>query len=148
MTTSVSSSGSICLSLSFDMSAHHRALWLLSDGHGIMKFADGRTFEGEYINGQMIEGKMTYQDGSTYSGSWVDGMRHGRGKCVFTDDSIYEGEFREGEFCGLGKMSWSDGGWYEGEWWNGEMHGKGKEIRPDGSIRHDGEWCKGQPIRR
>ena len=116
-------------------------------GQGMMKFADGRTFEGEYINGQMIEGRMTYQDGSTYSGSWVDGMRHGRGKCVFTDDSVYEGEFREGEFSGHGKMAWSDGGWYEGEWWNGEMHGKGKEIRPDGSVRHNGEWCKGQPIR-
>ena len=90
-------------------------------GKGTMRFADGRVFVGEYINGQMIEGKMTYQDGSTYEGSWVDGMRHGRGKCVFTDESIYEGEFREGEFHGHGRMSWSDGGWYEGEWWNGEM---------------------------
>ena len=117
-------------------------------GRGVMKFADGRTFEGEYIGGQMIEGKMTYQDGSTYNGSWVDGMRHGHGKCVFTDLSIYEGEFREGEFFGHGKMSWSDGGYYEGEWWNGEMHGRGKEVRPDGSVRHDGMWSKGQPIRK
>jgi hypothetical protein len=117
-------------------------------GLGVMRFADGRIFEGEYINGQMIEGKMSYQDGSTYEGSWVDGMRHGRGKCVFTDQSVYEGDFREGEFFGFGKMGWSDGGWYEGEWWNGEMHGRGKEIRPDGSIRHEGDWAKGQPIRK
>ena len=116
-------------------------------GKGVMMFADGRKFEGEYINGQMIEGTMTYQDGSTYAGSWVDGMRHGRGRCVFTDESVYEGEFREGEFFGYGKMAWSDGGWYEGEWWNGEMHGRGKEVRPDGSLRHEGEWSKGQPIR-
>lgn len=116
-------------------------------GIGKMKFADGRTFEGEYINGQMVEGKMTYQDGSTYHGSWVDGMRHGRGRCVFTDVSIYEGEFKEGEFFGHGKMSWNDGGWYEGEWLNGDMHGRGREVRADGSLRHDGEWLKGQPIR-
>lgn len=116
-------------------------------GFGKMKFADGRTFEGEYINGQMVEGKMTYQDGSTYGGSWVDGMRHGRGRCVFTDESIYEGEFKEGEFFGYGKMSWNDGGWYEGTWLNGEMHGRGREVRADGSLRHDGEWLKGQPIR-
>ena len=116
-------------------------------GKGTMRFADGRVFVGEYINGQMIEGRMTYQDGSTYEGSWVDGMRHGRGKCVFTDESIYEGEFREGEFHGHGKMSWSDGGWYEGEWWNGEMQGHGKEVRPDGSLRHEGAWSKGQPLR-
>jgi hypothetical protein len=116
-------------------------------GIGKMKFADGRTFDGEYINGQMVEGKMTYQDGSTYAGSWVDGMRHGRGRCVFTDESIYEGEFKEGEFFGRGKMTWNDGGWYEGEWLNGDMHGRGREVRADGSLRHDGEWLKGQPIR-
>jgi len=117
-------------------------------GQGKMKFADGRTFEGEYLNGQMVEGKMTYQDGSTYTGSWVDGMRHGRGRCVFTDESIYEGEFKEGEFFGHGKMTWNDGGWYEGEWLNGDMHGLGREVRADGSLRHDGEWLKGQPIRK
>lgn len=117
-------------------------------GQGVMRFADGRIFEGEYVNGQMVEGKMTYQDGSTYSGGWVDGMRHGRGRCVFTDNSVYEGEFKEGEFFGHGKMSWSDGGWYEGEWYNGEMQGFGKEMRPDGSLRHEGQWVKGQPIRK
>ena len=117
-------------------------------GQGTMRFADGRVFVGEYVNGQMTEGKMIYQDGSTYEGGWADGMRHGRGKCVFTDESIYEGEFREGEFHGHGKMTWSDGGWYEGEWWNGEMHGQGSEMRPNGTLRHEGAWSKGQPMRR
>jgi hypothetical protein len=116
-------------------------------GTGVMRFADGRVFEGEYIRGQMIQGKMTYQDGSVYGGSWVDGMRHGRGKCIFVDGSEYEGEFREGNFHGHGQMTWNDGGWYVGEWFEGEMHGKGKEIRPDGTLRHDGEWARGQPIR-
>ena len=116
-------------------------------GTGIMKFADGRVFEGEYIRGQMIQGKMTYQDGSIYGGSWVDGMRHGRGKCIFVDGSQYEGDFREGNFHGHGKMTWNDGGWYVGNWCNGEMDGLGKEVRPDGSLRHDGKWSGGQPIR-
>ena len=116
-------------------------------GTGIMRFADGRVFEGEYIRGQMIQGQMTYQDGSIYGGSWVDGMRHGRGKCIFVDGSQYEGEFREGNFHGHGKMTWNDGGWYVGNWSNGEMDGRGKEVRPDGSLRHDGEWSAGQPVR-
>lgn len=116
-------------------------------GTGIMRFADGRVFEGEYIRGQMIQGKMTYQDGSIYGGSWVDGMRHGRGKCIFVDGSQYEGDFREGNFHGHGKMTWNDGGWYVGNWSNGEMDGLGREVRPDGSLRHDGEWSGGQPIR-
>lgn len=116
-------------------------------GEGKMQFADGRTFEGKYHQGQMVKGKMTYQDGSTYEGSWVEGMRHSYGRCVFSDHSMYEGDFKEGEFCGHGKMTWNDGGWYEGTWLNGEMHGLGREIRADGSLRHDGEWVKGQPVR-
>ena len=42
---------------------------------------------------------------------------------------------------------WSDGRVYKGEWVNGQAHGKGKEIRPDGSIRHDGQWENDKPIR-
>ncbi|KAL3942706.1 MAG: hypothetical protein SGBAC_003151 [Bacillariaceae sp.] len=117
-------------------------------GEGIMQFADGRIFEGEYIRGQMILGKMTYKDRSTYMGSWIDGMRHGKGKCVFMDGSEYEGKFREGNYHGQGKFTWNDGGWYVGEWCDGEMHGRGREIRPDGSLRHDGEWARGQPLHR
>ncbi|CAB9507603.1 Kinesin light chain [Seminavis robusta] len=116
-------------------------------GMGTMRFADGRVFEGEYIRGQMFEGTMTYADGSTYEGSWVDGMRHGRGVCVFTDGGTYKGVFKEGEFDGQGKMMWADGGWFEGQWRNGQMHGKGKEIRPDGTLRHEGEWWKNMPVR-
>jgi hypothetical protein len=116
-------------------------------GQGVMKFSDGRTFRGQYFNGQIVQGKMTYQDGSTYDGTWFEGMRHGTGRCVFADHSIYEGEFKNGEFHGRGRMSWNDGGWYEGEWINGEMHGHGREVRADGSIRHEGEWQRGQPIR-
>jgi hypothetical protein len=116
-------------------------------GTGVMRFADGRVFEGHYLRGKMITGLMTYQDGSIYGGSWVDGMRHGRGKCTFFDGAEYEGEFQAGNFHGFGQMTWNDGGWYVGEWSDGEMHGRGKEIRPDGSLRHDGEWARGQPIR-
>lgn len=116
-------------------------------GHGTMKFADGRVFVGEYANGEMTEGKMTYRDGSTYQGFWKDGMRHGRGTCVFVDGAVYEGDFIEGEFYGQGKMTWADGGWYKGEWKNGDMEGHGKEIRPDGTLRHEGPWKKGTPAR-
>ncbi|GKY98078.1 hypothetical protein MPSEU_000765700 [Mayamaea pseudoterrestris] len=116
-------------------------------GRGIMEFAYGRVFVGEYIKSQMIEGKMTYQDGSTYTGSWVNGMRHGKGRCEFMDHSVYEGEFSKNEFSGNGKMLWSDGGWYEGNWLHGEMDGYGKEVHPDGTLRHEGQWRNGMPVR-
>ena len=43
---------------------------------------------------------------------------------------------------------WADGRVYKGEWENGKAHGYGLEIRPDGSIRHDGEWKEDVPIRK
>jgi hypothetical protein len=120
----------------------------LLHGTGVSRFGDGRVFEGECIKGELVEGKMTYEDGSQYEGSWLEGARHGRGKCFFADGSEYEGEFWEGHYHGQGKMTWNDGGFYVGEWCDGEIYGKGKEIRPDGTIRHDGEWSQGQPVRR
>lgn len=116
-------------------------------GYGVMRFDNGRVFEGTYIKGQMVQGKMTYQDGSIYDGSWVDCARHGRGKCIFGDGSVYQGEFKAGHFHGHGKMTWNDGGYYIGDWFEGQMHGMGKEIRPNGSVRHDGEWKSDQPVR-
>lgn len=116
-------------------------------GYGVMQFDNGRIFEGTYIKGQMVQGKMTYQDGSIYDGSWVNCARHGRGKCIFGDGSIYEGGFKAGHFHGHGKMTWNDGGYYIGDWFEGQMHGQGREIRPDGTTRHDGEWKQDQPVR-
>lgn len=116
-------------------------------GYGIMRFADGRIYDGQFKHGQMAKGKMTYKDGSYYDGSWLDGMRHGYGRCVFPDNSVYEGNFVNGEFHGKGKMMWNDNGWYYGDWNMGIMDGFGKEVLPNGSIRHDGKWKKGRPVR-
>ena len=116
-------------------------------GTGVKKFDDGRTFEGEFMHGQMVQGRMTYEDGGVYNGGWMDDMRHGRGHCVFSDNSVYVGEFREGKFYGFVKMLWMDGGYYEGECEQGEMHGYGKEILPNGTLGHEGRWSKGLPAR-
>jgi hypothetical protein len=112
-----------------------------------LEFKDGRIFEGEHIGGHMIRGKMYYTDGSVYTGGWMKSKRHGRGVCTFADGSLYEGDFYDGDFHGLGKMTWNDGGWYEGQWRKGEVHGRGLELRSDGSLRHDGVWNKGVPVR-
>lgn len=29
----------------------------------------------------------------------------------------------------------------------GEINGYGKEVRADGSVRHEGQWSRGVPIR-
>ncbi len=119
----------------------------LKEGIGTMQFKDGRIFQGEFRQDAASEGTMSYIDGAQYEGELHHGNRHGFGIYRFSDGSYYEGESIMNLFEGKGKMTWSDGGWYQGDWSRGEIHGFGKEYRPDGSLRHDGRWIKGVPIR-
>lgn len=48
-------------------------------------------------------------------------------------------------FCA--QCRWSDGRSYRGEWKEGRANGYGVETRPNGTIRHDGEWKDDRPIR-
>jgi hypothetical protein len=118
-------------------------------GRGTTKYADGRVFEGIYKKDKMLRGKMTYIDGSNYHGEWRHGQRHGHGKYMFDarGNNWYEGEFRDDLFHGIGRMQWADGGFYFGQWMNGEMHGDGQEVLADGTLRHDGAFRQGQPVR-
>ena len=109
-----------------------------------MKFGDGRVFVGLFLNGEMVEGKMTYPSGETYEGS----RKYGKGKCIFPDKSEYVGEFKDGQIHGHGKMMLGNGGWYEGEWSEGERHGQGKEVNADGSIKHEGLWSRNNPVEK
>jgi hypothetical protein len=119
----------------------------LKEGTGKLTYADGRIFQGRFDDDEAVEGTIKFPDGARYKGQLHNGARHGYGVYHFNDGSVYEGESVMNVFEGKGKMTWNDGGWYEGEWHQGEIHGKGREIRPDGSLRHDGEWSKGVPIR-
>lgn len=119
----------------------------LKHGQGVMVWSDGRVFDGIYNQGQMTYGKMKFADGGTYFGCFVDGLQHGKGNMIFADNSKYEGDFERGNFHGQGKMVWNDGGYYDGEWMDGMIHGIGKEVRADGSLRHEGNWKNGAPVR-
>lgn len=120
----------------------------LKEGTGKLTYADGRIFEGMFDDDEAVQGTIQFPDGAKYVGQLHNGARHGKGVYYFNDGSVYEGESVMNVFEGKGKMTWNDGGWYEGEWTQGEIHGYGKEIRPDGSLRHEGRWNKGMPIRQ
>lgn len=119
----------------------------LREGVGTIQFTDGRIFQGIFREDEASNGTMSYIDGAEYEGELHHGNRHGFGVYRFSDGSYYKGDSVMNLFEGKGTMTWSDGGWYEGEWSKGEIHGFGKEYRPDGSLRHDGRWIKGVPIR-
>lgn len=120
----------------------------LREGKGRSEYADGRVFEGSFEADDAVKGKLIFPDGAKYVGELNDGKRHGVGIYYFSDGSIYEGDSVNNYFEGKGKMIWEDGGFYEGEWAQGEIDGYGKETRPNGSIRHEGLWRNGFPVRK
>lgn len=49
-------------------------------GVGVYKWADGRKYEGEWLNGKMHgKGKFTWADGKSYEGDYANDKRHGFG---------------------------------------------------------------------
>ena len=60
----------------------------------------GNIFEGEYLNGDAVKGKMSYACGEIYVGELKDDMKHGRGKLFTIDGDIQEGLFVNDEFVG------------------------------------------------
>jgi hypothetical protein len=116
-------------------------------GMGVYRYRDGkRVFEGRYVMGQRVDGKMIYGDGSEYKGQWYDGKRHGRGTYRFKDGSVYKGEFVRDVIHGVGQLCWPDGAKYIGEWSKGHRHGLGKEFMADGRLRYEGKWKESAPI--
>ena len=54
----------------------------LKNGHGTMRWRDGRVFEGEFFNDVRVEGKMTYPSGLylAYDGEWSNNLYEGVGE--------------------------------------------------------------------
>lgn len=118
-------------------------------GKGRYEWSDGRVYDGEFVRNQRHgHGTYTWPDGASYVGEFVDGQRHGEGCYRFADGSVYRGEWQNGKYDGVGECTWASGRKYHGEWLAGQAQGFGVEFRPDGTIRHEGEWKKDRPVRR
>ncbi|KAL7579944.1 hypothetical protein ACA910_004941 [Epithemia clementina (nom. ined.)] len=117
-------------------------------GHGRYEWADGRVYDGGFQHDhRQGEGTYTWPDGAVYTGDFYKGLRHGQGRYIFPDGSVYNGEWENGKYHGMGECIWVDGRRYKGEWRNGQAQGYGVEHRPDGSIRHEGQWRNDRPVR-
>lgn len=68
-----------------------------STGHrkcGIIKYANGDIFQGEFKNDKISMGMYTKWPGITYKGDFnAQGKYHGTGSLQMTDGSEYTGEF-------------------------------------------------------
>lgn len=90
------------------------------------------------------KGVMKYQNGRVYEGEWDKDQRHGRGFEKYPNKNIYIGEFKEGKAHGSGKYEWvQQGEVYDGEWSKGTRHGYGVWKRKNGDS-YIGEWKRGK----
>lgn len=109
------------------------------EGQGILKYNDGRRFEGLFEKGKFVQGKVVTDEGP-YSGDKSISLR-------------YEGELVRGNIKeGNGKLISSDGKIvvYEGDWRDNLRHGRGKSREPyyvkgkgNGQQVYEGQWEKG-----
>eukprot|EP00522_Entomoneis_paludosa_P018298 CAMPEP_0172451928 /NCGR_PEP_ID=MMETSP1065-20121228/9745_1 /TAXON_ID=265537 /ORGANISM="Amphiprora paludosa, Strain CCMP125" /LENGTH=1150 /DNA_ID=CAMNT_0013203899 /DNA_START=138 /DNA_END=3590 /DNA_ORIENTATION=+ len=117
-------------------------------GHGRYEWCDGRVYDGGFeMDHRQGQGTYTWPDGAVYTGGFHKGLRHGTGRYIFSDGSVYSGDWQSGKYDGQGECIWADGRRYRGQWKNGQAQGYGVEHRPDGTIRHEGEWKKDRPVR-
>ena len=120
------------------------------DGSGVWSHADGRGYDGEWLNGRRHgKGRMRYSDGTVYSGSYTHGLRDGHGHLSNASGFTYEGEWREGKMSGKGRMSSSHGqhgqASYEGTFADGKLSGLGRMdfTLEDEASHYEGEWRHG-----
>ena len=113
------------------------------EGRGLIEWADGRKYEGQFQDGiRFGQGVMTFADGSVYDGNWIDGNRSGMGTLTLAEGGKYTGLFQDNLRHGRGTMERPNGEKFSGEWVQHQMHGKGTLTFLDGST-FDGEFVRG-----
>jgi len=67
-------------------------------GRGKYAWADGRKYEGEYLNDKKHGfGVYTWPDGRMYQGFWENGKQEGKAKYIGVDGNSKWGTWREGK---------------------------------------------------
>lgn len=112
-------------------------------GLGVLNFADGSKYSGEFIEGwNQGFGVLSFPDKSRYEGEWVDGKYDGHGVYLLKDGMKYEGQFKAGKIQGGGRMTMSNGSFghprQEGVFQDGRLVSGGKQARAI-QLAHDAQ---------
>ena len=71
--------------------------------HGKGKEVDsvGNEFDGEYVDGEAVNGIMNYENGDIYVGEWKNDSREGRGKFISIETGkTFDGLWKDDDFLG------------------------------------------------
>ena len=73
-------------------------------GTGVYVWADGKRYEGEFLNNKLHGEGVFTEEGRTYVGGFVNDRREGQGRLEWENGNVYEGSFVNGVFEGIGKV--------------------------------------------
>ena len=117
-------------------------------GFGVATFANGRKYEGHWLNGKMHgtgtmwarkKGSSGYR--KRYQGDFANNKFHGVGKIFYDSGDKYEGNFEKHRRHGRGVCEYANGDVYEGEWRNDKRSGRGLLLLKNGD-RFDGHFAE------
>ncbi|XP_076011850.1 alsin-like isoform X3 [Genypterus blacodes] len=115
---------------------------------------EGRFKDAKYTGGWLAgrvhgRGTMKWPDGRTYCGNFKNGQEDGYGECLVPNKVLnkadsYSGQWRDGKIRGFGKYKYASGEVYEGCFYDGQRHGygmlsSGKLARTSSSV-FIGQW--------
>ena len=116
--------------------------------HGMGSFykSNGDILEGDFLEGNLKKGKITYKNGDVYEGELENGIFNGYGTYKYKNGDIFKGQFLEGK-KNFGNLEFSNnGGKYEGFFENDLYNGEGILISKIGEefkgIFKDGKFVK------
>nr|DBA20075.1 TPA: hypothetical protein GDO54_015815 [Pyxicephalus adspersus] len=109
--------------------ASYDGRWLAGKPHGrgVLKWPDGRVYEGEFRNGledgfgKYIIPKKSLKKEDCYLGYWKDGKMYGQGTFWYANGEVYEGCFQDNNRHGhgllrSGKLTSSSPSMFIGQW--------------------------------
>ncbi|MFC5476216.1 hypothetical protein [Paraherbaspirillum soli] len=79
----------------------------LSDGSGVVRFANGDELQGQFKQGRLLENKaeIRYASGDRYAGGIKDGVPQGDGVYTWRNGDVFKGPFSAGRKNGLGQYT-------------------------------------------
>tara|TARA_Y100000589_G_scaffold331525_1_gene385463 strand:- start:3003 stop:3848 length:846 start_codon:yes stop_codon:yes gene_type:complete len=99
------------------------------NGPGIFNYENGDSFNGNFKDGQIVNGTYTFNNGTKYIGTWNDGKLNGQCEMYINDGTKYIGEVLDGQFHRIGTYTFADGSKWTGTWNNGD--------RVEGNFNYD-----------
>ena len=104
--------------------------------HGMGSFykLNGDILEGDFFEGNLKKGKITYKNGDVYEGELENGIFNGYGIYKYKNGDIFKGKFLEGKKI-FGNLEFSNnGGKYEGFFENDLYNGEGILLSKSGEV--------------